>query len=182
MQHSDHVRLIRNGIAEGRPQVWADLGCGRGAFTLALADILGAGSTIYAVDRSTNDLATAHRTVQSHFPQVIVHPRSADFTRLLDLPPLDGILIANALHFVRYAAQENVLRNLKSHLKENGRFVLVEYNAESGNLWVPYPISLDRWKKLAKEVGFSEPILLDSYPSRFLKEIYSAAATVLHVK
>ncbi len=37
MDHADHTNLLRAGIADARP-VWADLGAGRGAFTLALAD------------------------------------------------------------------------------------------------------------------------------------------------
>ncbi|MBE7179566.1 MAG: class I SAM-dependent methyltransferase, partial [Mucilaginibacter polytrichastri] len=32
------------------PQVWADLGCGDGLFSRALAGFLAQGSTIYAVD------------------------------------------------------------------------------------------------------------------------------------
>ena len=40
MNHEDHVRLLRKGIVEPGG-VWADFGSGAGAFTLALADLLG---------------------------------------------------------------------------------------------------------------------------------------------
>lgn len=38
MEHHDHVALIQEAV---RGRVWADLGSGTGAFTLALADLLG---------------------------------------------------------------------------------------------------------------------------------------------
>ena len=44
MDHSDHVNLLRNGVLPGG--VWADLGAGSGAFTLALAELAGPETTI----------------------------------------------------------------------------------------------------------------------------------------
>jgi ubiquinone/menaquinone biosynthesis C-methylase UbiE len=49
VDHDDHVRLIREGLGDAGT-TWADVGSGRGAFTLALADLLG-DSTIFSVDR-----------------------------------------------------------------------------------------------------------------------------------
>ncbi|MEA2501711.1 MAG: hypothetical protein QOD01_1822, partial [Actinomycetota bacterium] len=49
MEHRDHVMLLREGV-EGAGKVWADLGSGKGAFTLALADLLGAGAVIHSLD------------------------------------------------------------------------------------------------------------------------------------
>ena len=40
MTHEDHVSLLRGGVP-GPGGVWADLGSGAGAFTLALADLIG---------------------------------------------------------------------------------------------------------------------------------------------
>ncbi|TMD25838.1 MAG: class I SAM-dependent methyltransferase, partial [Chloroflexi bacterium] len=50
MNHEDHVRLLRKGIVEPGG-VWADFGSGAGAFTLALADLLGTEGSIYSVDK-----------------------------------------------------------------------------------------------------------------------------------
>ena len=44
MIHSDHVRLLRDGVPQAGG-VWADIGSGGGAFTLALADLLGPQAT-----------------------------------------------------------------------------------------------------------------------------------------
>ena len=40
MNHDDHVALLRGGIDQPGG-VWADVGSGTGAFTLALADLIG---------------------------------------------------------------------------------------------------------------------------------------------
>ena len=72
--------------------------------------------------------------------------------------------------------KEKLLRHVRSFLKLNGALLLVEYNVDSGNPWVPYPLSFEAFRELAPRAGFSEPQLLDKAPSRFLKEFYSAAA------
>jgi SAM-dependent methyltransferase len=98
----------------------------------------------------------------------------ADFTRDLDLPPLDGVLMANSLHFFR--GKEKVLRHVSSFLKPEGALLLVEYNVDRGNPWVPYPLSFGTFHTLALRAGFSEPRLLAKHPSSFLHEFYSAIA------
>ena len=110
--------------------------------------------------------------MRARFPNAIVHYRAADFTSLLDLPPLDGIVMANALHFRRDKAR--VVQTIKKCLRPEGRFILVEYNVDQGNMWVPHPLSYKTWEPLALHCGFSQTKLLATVPSRFLGEIYSA--------
>ena len=171
MNHDDHVRLIREGVLGGG-NAWADLGSGSGAFTLALADLLGAGSHIYSVDRDARALREQQAALQARFPAVTLEQRVADFSRPLDLPPLDGVVMANSLHFQR--RKEPVLALVRGMLKPGGRLVLVEYNADKGNLWVPHPLSYPTWETLALANGFVGTRLLATVPSRFLREIYSA--------
>src|SRR5579859_2025616 len=99
MNHDDHVRLLRDGVLG--PGVWADLGSGRGAFTLALADLVGPAGVIYSIDTDRRALRDQRADMQSRFPDVAVHYFEADFTKPLDVPPLDGIVMANSLHFHR---------------------------------------------------------------------------------
>lgn len=99
MNHADHVNMLREGVpAPG--EVWADFGSGSGAFTLALAELLGPDGEIHSVDQDRGALRTQERAMQSQFPQTTVHYLPADFTQPLrdKLPPLDGLVIANALH------------------------------------------------------------------------------------
>jgi len=174
VNHQDHVRLLRDGVpATGG--VWADLGSGDGAFTLALADLLGPGAQIYSVDREAHSLERQEISMALQFSGVQVTYLVADYTRPLDLPPLDGIVMANSLHFQR--AKEGVLSLVRDYLKPGGQLLLVEYNSDHGNMWVPYPLSYPTWEKLATASGFVQTRLLATTPSRFLREIYSAESS-----
>lgn len=172
MNHTDHVNLLRAGIPA--PGTWADFGAGTGAFTLALAELIGASGHIYAVDQDSGALHENQRAIQSRFPQVKVDYLHADFTRPLTLPPLDGIVMANSLHFHRH--KEPILRLMLDYLKPGARFILVEYNVDQGNTWVPFPLSYLTWERLASSVGFINTQQIATYPSRFLREIYSASS------
>jgi SAM-dependent methyltransferase len=171
VDHGDHVRLLRDGVA-GAGKTWADLGSGEGAFTLALADLLGPTGAIYSVDRDDRALQVQLRALRDAFPSVRVTQLIADFTRPLDLPPLDGIVMANSLHFVR--DKMAVLRLVAGYLRPDARLILVEYGSDRGNPWVPFPLSFDTWAALAADAGFRETKQLASVPSRFLGSIYSA--------
>ena len=103
-----------------------------------------------------------------------LHLVHADMTRRIDLPLLDGILMANALHY--FKDKEAVLRQIHSFLKPIGTFLLVEYNVDSGNPWVPYPLSFETFRTISPRAGFSSPRLLATIPSSFLREFYSALA------
>jgi len=151
---------------------WLELGSGTGAFTLALADLLGPGGTIHSVDSDRGALATQAKAVHSRFGAVRLDQRVADFTRPLGISGMDGVLMANALHFVQNKAP--VLALVRGYLKPGGTFVLVEYDADRGNLWVPHPISFTTWLAAAPTAGFTGTRQLGRVPSRFLNAIYAA--------
>jgi hypothetical protein len=97
----------------------------------------------------------------------------------LALPPLDGLVMANSLHFVQH--KDGPLQQARGYLKAgnqpaSGRFLLVEYNTDQGNHWVPYPLSYQTWVKVAARHGFDHTELCATYPSRFLQEIYTAVS------
>ena len=171
MDHTDHVALLRGGIVPG---TWADLGSGRGAFTLALADLLGHDGAIYSIDTDARALSAQRREMGRAFPAARVDYHVADFTAPLALPPLDGIVMANSLHFVRDKLP--LLERLRAMLVPRGRFVLIEYDADRGNAWVPHPVSLVAWCELSALAGFRDTRQLHAVPSRFLGRIYSAAS------
>lgn len=172
MEHQDHITLIEKGVPPGG--TWAELGSGRGAFTLALAECLGTESKIYSVDMDRRALDAQRTRMEAEYPQNEVQYVRADFTQKLDLPPLDGILMANSLHYVH--DKETVLRALRGLLKPGGRFVLVEYNTDEGNYAVPHPISFERWQELAQLCGLENTQLMITRPSRFLGAFYSAVS------
>jgi ubiquinone/menaquinone biosynthesis C-methylase UbiE len=173
MDHRDHVRLLRDGVL-GSGETWADLGSGEGAFTLALADLLGPTGSIHTVDRDGTALQVQLQIFREAFPNTKIMPLVADFTKPLELPPLDGVVMANSLHFVR--DKQAVLRRVGGYLRPGGRLVLVEYDSDHGNPWVPFPLSFGTWTIVAAQAGFRDTRLLASIASRFLGSIYSAVS------
>ena len=156
--------MIEGGVGE-RGGRWADLGAGEGAFTLALADLLGPQAHIVAIDRD----AGALRALDERF-----ETRVADFTRPLDLHDLDGVVMANSLHFVR--AKRQVLDAVRKMLRPGGSLIVVEYGTDRGNHWVPHPFTYARWETMAAQAGFRNTRLLKTIPSRWVGNMYSAVS------
>jgi SAM-dependent methyltransferase len=181
MNVSDAIDMIRDavGVSAG---VWADLGAGTGTFTRALTEVLGAGSTVYAVDVNARAVRALRELSSSSSGNVLVTVVNANFTQPLELPglarahaQLDGILLANALHFVRDA--ERVLSRLVKQLRPGGRVIVVEYDRREASQWVPYPIPASRWLQLAESVGLTEPTITATRPSSYSGILYTGAAT-----
>jgi ubiquinone/menaquinone biosynthesis C-methylase UbiE len=170
MKLEDAIELIRNRkISPVSKQSWADLGSGTGLFTLALAELLASGSKIYAVDKSATELGQLHST-----PGVTIEKIIADFaTDKLPLNNLDGMVMANSLHFIK--DKYTIVNNLKTMLKDDGCFIVVEYDMEKSNPWVPYPISYDSLIDLFEACRFHSASKLHERPSVYNNSmIYSA--------
>jgi ubiquinone/menaquinone biosynthesis C-methylase UbiE len=174
VNHDDHVQLIETGLERNRGGVWADFGAGSGAFTLALRDIAGPDTAIIAADRDRASLQTLRATMEGRFPGTQLRLLEADIADRLTLPRLDGIIAANVIHYLPNRNQVTLLRQWKEYLQPEGRLIVVEYDSETGNSWVPYPMSYAAFRELAPAAGFMEPMLLGVRPSRWLASIYAA--------
>jgi ubiquinone/menaquinone biosynthesis C-methylase UbiE len=170
MDHHEMLALIRPAVPDDGG-TWADLGAGTGNFTRALGRLLGPHGTIYAVER------TAFQTPPRPFDDVsgAIHWMNADFSLPMDLPALDGILMANALHFI--PDQAAVLAHVCEYLRPAGRFVLVEYDVQRPLAYVPYPVPPQRFMALAEAVGLVSPARIGERhsPSTGIS-MYSASA------
>jgi trans-aconitate methyltransferase len=173
MTPADARALIAHpSLRPGAPQVWADLGCGRGTFTLALAALLPAGSTIHAVDADRAALAALPRA--SH--HVAIVPHVGDFTA--DAWPragLNGVLMANALHYVE--DQDSFLERLVAAMEEP-RLLLVEYDTAAANPWVPFPLGRQSAARRLARAGLPSVTDLGRRASVFRRAaIYAVLAT-----
>lgn len=174
MNQQDAIALLR-GASIDPGGVWADLGSGAGTFTRALSSLLGPNGTVYAVDRDERALRALERLVLTQRRgAAAIHAVEGDFTRLLALPPLDGALLANSLHFVPYPHQADVLGRVANAVAPGGAIIVIEYDRRRASPWVPYPISPAALGDVAQQAGLGRPALLATKPSEFSGTIYSA--------
>lgn len=150
------------------PQTWADLGCGEGLFTQALSHLLKPGSHIYAVDKSKPGSIPAYNGV-------FVETKISDFVKDgLAFPPLDGILMANSLHYV--SDKRALIDKLSILLKPAAGFLIVEYDTDTPiQNWVPYPLSFLSLQNLFRQMGYETIIPIGKRASVYGRaNLYSA--------
>ena len=152
MTHDEAVAMLRPvGCKQG--EVWADLGAGQGRFTLALAELLGKDGVVHAVDKRKRDVQHHEHPSHSSFASVTVLER--DFTKPLGLDNLDGVLMANSLHYVRN--QRRLLGQLMLTIKPGGKLAIIEYETRRANPWIPFPVSFKRLEEVTMKVGLPAP-------------------------
>jgi trans-aconitate methyltransferase len=157
---TEAITLIQHERADtNAPAHWADLGCGDGLFTQAISTFLPAGSTVYGVDK------TSSLKKQTTRNGVELVPVKADFiTGDLPFHQLDGVIMANALHYVK--DKPAFLKKLQSHLQTGAPVILVEYDTDTAvPVWVPYPLSFASLKKLFAAAGYHTIRRLGEHPS-----------------
>jgi SAM-dependent methyltransferase len=175
--HDEAVGLLDEAV-RGSSGAWADLGCGSGTFTRALWELLDQPARIMAVDSDPDGIYDVRVWADEAAANVVAI--QADFTVPFDPDDLggrlDGILLANSLHFV--ADAEPVLARLVATLRPDGRVVVVEYDQRPASEWVPHPVSPARLSALARASGLSEPVISATRPSEYGGELYVARMDV----
>jgi len=174
MNHKDHVFLLNKIKPKG---IWADFGSGWGAFSLALRDLGGEEIVIYSIDKNESSLNEQKINFKNKFLSSKIFFIKDDFTKPISLPKLDGILMANSLHYVK--EQTEFLKFIKRYLKPNGIISIVEYNTDISNIWLPYPLSYNKFLSLANS-NYINSELLASLPQEFGGEIYCARSFAIN--
>lgn len=170
MELSEAIQLIDTPeIKMKRRSTWADLGAGSGLFSFAIAELQRPGTVVYAVEKN-------------HVPLMKIKPSNdveikliqKDFaTEDLDLPPLDGVVIANALHFI--GDKMSCLERLMKQVKPGAPFVIVEYDLYVSSRWVPYPLPQTELTDLFNPFGYHTIKIIGDKPSVYnSSRIYSA--------
>ncbi len=126
---------------------------------MALAQLLAPSSTIYAVDldqRALERIPDQRDGVEIR--KIVTDLQSSS----LRLPSVDGILMANTLHFIQ--EQQVFLRRL---LSVADRFLIVEYQRIKPNPWGPYPVGFEKLRQLFTEAGVECVEKVATRPSLF---------------
>jgi ubiquinone/menaquinone biosynthesis C-methylase UbiE len=125
--------VAQMGLMQG--QTVADLGCGNGFYVLPVAQLVGGGGMVWAIDVQESKLAaTVSITNQFGYRNVRIH--QADLAKpILDIPAnsCDAVVIGNILHEINN--KEQLLKNAYRLLKSPGKILIVE------------------WKKTAAPIG-----------------------------
>lgn len=169
MKLQDAINLINHpDFSTSTPTTWADFGSGTGLFTNALAALLMSGSKIYAIDKKINAFKKS-----GVINDVLFETIAADFTAdSLPISDLDGILMANSLHFV--TDKSSLLQKCSKYFKIREVFLIVEYDTDTPNPWVPYPVSFKTLKKLFLSMGFGSIVKVGEIPSKHHGTIYAS--------
>ncbi len=169
MRIEQAVELINHkSFSPARKEIWCDLGCGSGTFTLALAELLAPESLIYAIDKNEKSLTK----IPENYNNVNIEKIKRDFIDIdSELLTADGILMANSLHFVK--DKKAFLRRIEKSTK---RFLIVEYENRQPNHWVPFPIDFQNLTRLFGELNYSSIEKINSRKSAFGGDIYAAIA------
>lgn len=166
MKLTEAIQLLHPaGLENTAPQQWADFGSGEYLFTRALASLLAPGSRVFAIDRIA---------MPPEKGVVNIVPVKADFVAdELSLVPLDGILMANSLHYV--ADKYSFLQKAAGHFGKRPLFLVVEYDTDIPvPQWVPYPVSFGELELLAGKLGYTNVKRLGSYDSLYGGTMYAA--------
>jgi hypothetical protein len=150
MEHKLAVEMLRHKDFDTSSRtLWIDAGSGAGVFTVALASLLERGSIIHAID--TN--GTALNKIPSSFDNVIIEKSKLNFaTDELPVTGADGILMANSLHYI--LDKTAFIKKIENNLQKDACFLIVEYDSDQANPWVPYPVSFSSLKYIFENSGY----------------------------
>lgn len=180
MELAEAIGFIRDAVGS-TGGVWADLGAGDGTFTAALAEILGPGATIVAVDRDAAALDALDHLARAHADRATILPAHGDLAELGAIPELrglvlDGAFFGNALHYLPDPGE--AMADASARIRAGGRVIVVEYERATANPWVPHPLPVARLVIAARTAGLSSPEILARRPSQYQGEIYCALMRV----
>ena len=150
--------LADSGVDALGPTIWAD-SSGAG-----MARSLSPLPTCWPPEASFTQLTSTgsvlRRIPSAHEGVRIIKHRGDFMKRPWPFPDLDGVLMANSLHYVEKPAA--FIRECESHMKPQRRFLVVEYDTNEASRWIPYPLSQTRLTTLFDRAGYSSVRLLRS--------------------
>jgi len=126
----------------------ADIGCGMGYFSIAMAEYVGAAGRVFAVDRQPQMLDVLNKRAQKRNPRLRIRTMLAGREKDDIGLSLDFILTFWMLHEVDDKAA--FLQNWYSHLKVGGKYLLVEPKIHTSRQL------FDEEVKICRHIGFEQ--------------------------
>ncbi|NQU68213.1 MAG: class I SAM-dependent methyltransferase [Candidatus Marinimicrobia bacterium] len=143
--HNPH-QIIKPYVSEG--DVVADIGCGMGFFSIAMAEFVGSSGKVYAVDVQQKMLDVLKKRSQNYQNDLPINAVLAENVKAIIKESVDFILNFWMLHEVEN--KESFLKEWFSFLKEGGKYLLVEPKIHTSQKL------FDEEVELCKRIGFVE--------------------------
>jgi|WetSurMetagenome_2_1015567.scaffolds.fasta_scaffold03240_6 ubiquinone/menaquinone biosynthesis C-methylase UbiE len=149
-----------------------DMGSGTGAYSLAMAQIIGDEGRVYAVDLWAEAIVRLQERID-HLGVKNIKPLVADVSKAVPLPgeSMDLILMATVLHDLKEAGvQDGALAEARRLLKRYGTLAVVEFKKMPGPPGPPISIRLspEAVTALVAPFGFQKTGLHDIGPNNYL--------------
>ncbi len=173
-QDEENTKLLLKSLKLEPGLTVADLGCGNGYLSLAMAPLLGGAGHIYGVDIQPEFLTMLAERCEAAGVEII-EPVLGTLTDPL-LPPdsCDVVVMLDVYHELSHP--EHTLRHVRKALKEGGRLILVEFRAEDPDVPIKPEHKMMRaqvLKELAAN-GFTLSESFDGLPMQHLLTFVSS--------
>jgi len=149
-----------------------DLGCGEGNYTLAVADQIGPGGLIYALDLWEPGLeALQQKAAAAGHKNIRALKANISQALPLEADSIDYALMATVLHdLVEFQMGDGALKEAARVLKPGGTLAIVEFKKVEGPPGPPLRIRLspDEVEKVAAPFGFQKTRLAEVGPYNYL--------------
>jgi ubiquinone/menaquinone biosynthesis C-methylase UbiE len=152
--------------------VFLDLGCGRGSYTIPVAESIGPRGKVYGVDawqeglddlddraaaRGINNIETIQANLNEHIP--------------IEDGTVDICFMATVLHdLLREGSGESAMRDIVRVLKPGGRLCIIEYKKAEDGPGPPLSVRLspEETEKVITPFGFAKDQVTDVGPFHYL--------------
>lgn len=80
--------------------------------------------------------------------------------------------MANSLHYIQQ--KESLVKRLEPYFNTEKQFLIVEYESNTPNRWVPFPITFSKLSALFAHLGYGAITKVNERPSSFGGTMYAA--------
>lgn len=155
--------LLKLGLAKN--DLFADIGCGIGYFTISAAQIVDSSGKVYALDISQDMLEEAEKISVEHDVHNIEFIRSEEYRLPLPDKSISFCFSCNVLHEIKNI--NHFVKELDRVVKEDGKLAIIEWNDNISD-WGPpanHRITSSHLTELIKTTGMhvDSPIDISGY-------------------
>ncbi len=159
------VSLFLDLVKPKTDEIWADLGCGPGYFTLPIAEKV---RKVYAIDISEEMLKICKKRASERNLKNIVYIQVKGSYHKFDSDMFDAVILANVYH--EFDERQKIILEIKRTLKKFGFVYLIDWKYEKMDFGPPleHRMPVEDVIKEFTEVGYKLKIQSSIYPYNYM--------------